>query len=133
MGIPIGPDTSLVIAESILCAADREITQELPQVRAFRHVDDFEFGLKSYSEAEQALATVQGVLKEYELELNFRKTSIEELPLSLEPRWVTELRNFNFRSTPRGQRSDLISYFDRVFDFAPKYPGDYVIKYVSSQ
>ena len=129
IGVPIGPDTSLVIAEVILSAVDIEIRKRLPSVKVMRHVDDYEFGLRSHSEAEEALAILHEALKEYELEVNTAKTSIIDLPVPVESNWVTDLRNFVFRSTPSGQKSDLIHYFDRAFLLAQDYRHDHVLKY----
>ncbi len=129
IGIPIGPDTSLVIAEIILSPIDVEIRKHLPSTRIYRHVDDYEFGFKSFSEAEEALALLHEILNEFQLEVNSNKTEILELPLPLESDWVYELRNFEFHSSPRKQKSDLIKYFDRAVILSKKYSQDHVLKY----
>ncbi|MFC1997640.1 RNA-directed DNA polymerase [Chloroflexota bacterium] len=98
IGIPIGPDTSLIIAEIILNAADTVLASylsgSLSGIRGFRHIDDYEFGCSSFAQAEELLAKLQQAINEFELELNLRKTSIIELPIPLESPWVSELRDF---------------------------------------
>ena len=44
-GLPIGPDTSLLLAETILCAIDSQLQSLYPQTRDFciRFMDDLEF------------------------------------------------------------------------------------------
>lgn len=130
-GIPIGPDSSLVIAEIVLSAADRDLLERLPQLRGFRHWDDFEFGFTYQAEAEEALATLQDVLKDYELELGTQKTDICQLPDRIEARWVPQLRDFEFRR--RRQGTDLTTYFDLAYELAKSHPDDHVLKYAVSR
>jgi hypothetical protein len=129
VGVPIGPDTSLLLSEIVLCAVDVLLQDRLARLNCFRHVDDFEFGVESYSQAEHILGVLQEALKEYELDLNFVKTEILELPLPLDPSWVTELRLFTFRQTPRTQRNDIIHYTSKAIELANQNPGDFVLKY----
>ena len=74
MGIPIGCDTSLVLAECILARVEEGLRQRLGQVRGFRYSDDFELLFRSASEAEAGLGALQEVLSQYELSVNPRKT-----------------------------------------------------------
>lgn len=94
-----------------------------------RYIDDYEIGCRSYSDAERALDVLQDVLKEFELSLNSSKTNIIQLPLPINPRWVSELAKFNFRKTKSGQASDLRSYFDKSIELLDEHPKDAVIKY----
>ena len=109
IGIPIGPDSSLVVAEAILTSVDAKLTHLKPS--GFRYVDDYEIGFGSLAEAEEMLTELQGLLAEYELHLNPRKTSIIEGPIPLDEDWVIELGRFAFRdSTPVRQLNDAISF-----------------------
>lgn len=129
IGIPIGPDSSLVIAEILLSAFDADLMGKLHNVPLMRHVDDFELAFRSYSDAEEALSVLQQVLGNYELQLNFAKTKIIELPVPLESVWVTPLRNHTFRTTPKGQRADLIRYIDLAYRLMKEHEDDHVLKY----
>lgn len=129
IGIPIGPDTSLVISEIILSAVDIELQKRIPYLSGVRKVDDYEFGCKSYSQAEEILAILQECLKEYELEINFEKTRIIKLPIQFEPSWISELRHYEIRDTPITQRNDLVQFFSRVFELSSQYPKESVLKY----
>ena len=134
IGIPIGPDTSFLISELILNAADEEITQKLDFLSGFRHYDDFEFGFDSRTRAETALTTLRLVLREeYQLELNSGKTLIVDMPARIEARWVSGLRGFHFRSTPRAQATDLMTFFDLAFELSPAYPDDHVLQYAAAR
>ncbi|MBW4650719.1 MAG: RNA-directed DNA polymerase [Kastovskya adunca ATA6-11-RM4] len=134
MGIPIGPDTSLVIAELILCASDIELEKRLASLcaypyRGFRYSDDYELIFLTRSEAETALSYLQQVLSYFELTLNPNKTRITELPCSLDAIWVLEISDYKFSDKKLAQMQDLIRYFDRAFQIAREIPQEPVLKY----
>jgi hypothetical protein len=83
IGIPIGPDTSLLIAEAVLSAIDTQINQSFQDIRGFRYYDDYEFVFSSADSAGRVLAGLQQALQGFELELNPTKTEIHSLPLPL--------------------------------------------------
>lgn len=129
VGIPIGPDTSMVLSEVILAPLDIALSELIPSLNGFRRVDDYEFGLKTYSEAEVALTGLEEVVRQFELTLNYSKTSIRELPAPLDPEWVFELRTFTFREDPIAFRNDLIHYFSRAYELSEIYAEDFVLNY----
>ena len=128
LGIPIGPDCSLVIAEIILSAVDAALLNT-GLATGFRYLDDYEFGFATYSEAEQGLADLQGKLGEYELDLNPRKTFLFELPGPIERAWATELRGLPIRQEGSGQQIDLIGYFSRAYELSRNYPDEPVLRF----
>lgn len=130
VGIPIGPDTSLLLAECTLAAVDHELIAAIPGLRGIRFIDDYEFVVNQRSEAEQVISTLQSILSKYELALNPTKTKIIELPHPIEPLWTSRLRTFVFRNAgTRGQQNDLTAYFDNAFDLARITPNEGVFKY----
>lgn len=133
IGIPIGPDSSLIIAEIIGTAIDQKLISELGQVKGLRYMDDFYLFFNTLSEAENALSKLHTISKEFELELNPTKTSIKKLPESLEREWVSDLRFFSFRDNVRSQRTDIIGYFSKAFEYTKLYPDEYVLKYAISR
>ena len=116
-GIPIGPDTSLVVAELVLAAVDTKLQHNVP-LSGFRYVDDYELTFSSRSAAEEALAAIESCLTDFGLVLNPRKTSIQELPLPLRERWAIELSRSLVREDdhPVGQRDDILTLFSIAFD-----------------
>lgn len=129
VGIPIGPDTSLPISEIVLSAADSLLQSKYANLNGIRYVDDYEFGVQTYSEAEAILNILQQVLQTFELSINFAKTKILELPLPLDPPWIIQLREFNFRNTTKHQRTDLLEYFSVTFELTNQHKTDFVLKY----
>jgi len=128
LGIPIGPDTSLVVAELVLGAVDREFAGS-EVVRGFRFMDDYEFGVQTYDAAEKTASELQTALDAFELQLNPRKTFILELPQPAEDPWPSELRTMGLRTSPRSQARDLIRLFDHAFTMARRHPNSVVVKY----
>jgi hypothetical protein len=131
VGIPIGPDTSLVIAEILLAAIDDAlISQHSNLIRGFRHVDDYELSFVNLSQAEKVLTSLQGLLAEYELFLNPRKTELCELPAPLEDNWSIDIRTFEIRDTSAtAQRNDITALFSKALETALKRPSDSVLRY----
>lgn len=133
IGIPIGPDTSRVISEIIAVAIDKELVIRDPNLIGLRHIDDYFFYFKSYSELERAKSIIQITIKDYELELNPLKVKIDQLPSVIVEPWVKELRSFNFSASPQKQKNEIIDYFNLAFGYAERYPEDHVIPYAISK
>ncbi|MEL6458565.1 MAG: RNA-directed DNA polymerase [Cyanobacteria bacterium J06621_15] len=138
LGIPIGPDTSLVVAELLLCSADVELEKRLKKTcvypfKGFRYSDDYEFTFQNISDAESALSQIQQVLSEFELVLNPDKTKIIELPCSLDSTWVLELSEYKFNDKKSTQMQDIVRYFDRTFQLLNEFPKEPVLKYAVSR
>lgn len=127
-GIPIGPDTSFLMAEVISTVLDDALVRKIGP-RYHRYIDDYEFGCITAQESDNVLGTLQEVLEGYELTLNSSKTSLAELPSSINPLWIHELSAFKFRSTEKGQAKDLLHYFDLSIAHFAKCEDDPVIKY----
>jgi Reverse transcriptase (RNA-dependent DNA polymerase) len=135
-GIPIGPDASLVVAEVLLTAVDETILSQYSDIlRGFRYVDDYELSFAKLSEAEQMLTELQGVLAQYELTLNPRKTQLEESPRNIVDRWAVELGRFPLRdsASPAGQRNDILAMVSRAFEVASEHAETPVLRYVISR
>jgi hypothetical protein len=130
--IPIGPDTSLLIAEIILSVNDLELFKKGIK-NAFRIIDDYEFGCESLSEAEYTRETLQELLYDYQLVLNSDKTHITELPVSIEALPISQLRAYQFSTkspvNELKQCNEIMHYFDQAFAFSREYPDDAILKY----
>ena len=133
LGIPISPDTSLLIAEIILSAIDVDLANQ-GITNGFRIMDDYEFGFKTRAEAEGALGILQESLNKYELALNPNKTQILELPLPTEDIGIPELRALQLadakNSSPKAQLYDIIYHFDRAFELSKENPEGTYLKYM---
>jgi hypothetical protein len=127
-GLPIGPDTSLIISEIILTVVDMEISK-LPNLKGFRFYDDFYLYFTNKQDAENALTTLNVALGKYELETNPRKTEITEIPISVDSKWKPELSLYKFRESASAQFTDIMNFFNRALEYHRLYPEERVIKY----
>jgi hypothetical protein len=128
IGIPIGPDTSFLIAELILSVCDERL-QKKKITRLTRYIDDYEFGCESLQIAESHRDRLQELLSEFELVLNPDKTEIIELPIPLEAPCISSIRTFSI-PTGTSQRYALISIFDMVFENVKQNPDASLLKYL---
>ncbi len=131
MGIPIGPDTSLVISELVACKMDEIFCEGAKKIKGARFYDDYILYFKSSVEAEETLKNLQRILADYCLDINEEKTFIEVFPVEFDflNSWSVYLSRFEFREGIGKQRTDLLSYFSMAFDFAQKNSKDTVLKY----
>jgi len=130
VGLPVGPDTSLVVAELVLSEVDRLVVAGAPPSAGLRYYDDYELSYPTHAQALQGLATLQGVLAEFQLQLNRKKTRVVELLQPLDSPWVNTLRAYSIESKDeKTQRGALIAYFDLLTELSAAYPDDNVIEY----
>ncbi len=129
VGIPIGPDTSLVVSEIVMQACDRSLLAELPTLQGYRYIDDYELAFSTRTEAEDAFHVLERHLREFELALNPLKTSVLELPMPTQAGWITPLVDRQFRATPRMQERDLYAFFDLAAGLQSEYPMDGVLQF----
>lgn len=130
VGIPIGPDSSLLIAEIVLTAVDVGLTKACGPLRGYRYVDDYELAFRTLAEAEAALTQIQGQLSQFELGVNPRKTHIVETPCAIEADWVVDLLRFQIRThTPRTLVNDTLAFFSHAFQHAAIHRDHGVLAY----
>ena len=133
MGIPIGPDTSFLLAEALLGSFDADLVAQLRNRPGWRSMDEYEFSFSTYSAAEEGIAILQELLSEFELSLNPRKTGIHECPLPLNPEWVTKLQAVALPDARRAPRRIIVTFIDRAFETAHRYPGEAVMNWTISR
>lgn len=130
MGLPIGPDTSHVIAEVISTTVDLLLRASLKSWPAgFRYVDDYYLFFPSMAEAEAALASLSRALKEFELQINFEKTRICPVSEIVDDYWTHQLRSFEIDKRARKQRSDIHHFFELAKAIAAKNADENVMTY----
>jgi hypothetical protein len=132
-GIPIGPDASFIISEVIGTAMDLQLASRLPSTRGTRSIDDYYLYFSTLSEAERCIAVINEIAGEFELDINDAKTEIVLMPDSLEPIWKSDLRTFAIRDGAAPQSFDLLTLFDRAFEYSKQFPSDSVLTYAAKQ
>src|SRR5262249_47002652 len=127
-GLPIGPDTSLAISEILLAEVDETLAAKATINGGVRFIDDIELSFKRLADAEAAVAALEALLNEFELQLNAAKTKIVKLPESLDASFATQLRPY-IPPEIGASRSHWTDYFNLAFNLATKYPADGVLRY----
>jgi len=129
IGIPIGPDTSHILAEIIACRIDKILeTESNIELKALRFYDDYSIFTKNKSDAEKVLKYLQKILNKFQLEINESKIKLLEYPIPFDNDWVIQLNQFDFTTN---QKNSLRNYFSLVFEFANKNPNKsgWIIQY----
>lgn len=130
-GIPVGPDTSLVISEVILARIDKILSRR--RVLGLRYIDDYELTFKSEKHALEARSILQESLLEYELDLSPPKTVVQSLPQALQDSWVAALNQFQVSTDSPYFETQIIRFFDRAFELAQQNPREGVLKYAAGR
>ena len=133
-GVPIGPATSHIISEIILCEVDEALCA-IDDTYQFTHfADDYECYCETRAQAETFILDLERELRKYLLELNPKKLLIEELPVGYQEQWIRTLRhhlpsnqNQNQKLSPRC----IIEILDSAVDLQKHYPDKNVLKYAA--
>jgi len=128
-GIPIGPDTSLIISEIILCTLDKEIQSRYSELNMVRYYDDYLLNFEDYAQAEDVFKCIQRLLNTYHLEINEEKTKIDKEPISFEEPWAIHIGSFSISNHPNKQKNDIYNYFSLAFKYSKECPKFFVLKY----
>lgn len=129
VGIPIGPDTSLVLAEMLMQQCDSKLSSQIPSLKGHRFIDDYELSFYTRTEAEEAFHILEHVLRDYELALNPKKTHVVELPIPFETPWAGELRSLSIRTSVSGQAADMEALINKAFQLHKIFPDEPVLSY----
>jgi hypothetical protein len=130
IGIPIGPDTSFVVAEIVLTAVDAALKGKVSKLRGFRYLDDYEAAFRSRAEAEEAQFHLESALGDFELVINPFKTHILELPQPWRASWPHDLQTFPIRTASSKETlNDVIALFSRAAEIARAHPYAGALKY----
>ena len=90
-GILIGPHTSNVLSEIILCAIDKKLSSKYQCY--IRNIDDYLCYTETKEEAERFLIDLNRELREFDLLMNHKKTEISELPIAVVDSWIHKIQN----------------------------------------
>jgi len=112
----------------LLANIDQDLDSTCDINGGVRFIDDIELSFQRLADAEAALAKLEALLNEYELQLNANKTRIVALPESLDAPYATELRPQLPHKT-EATRTQWTDFFNRAFALARAYPADGVLRY----
>lgn len=130
IGLPIGPDTSHILAEIIGVAIDDKLKSLFGELPAgFRYVDDYFLFFADRKSAENALAFLTKAINYFELQINATKTRIIEVKDLVEESWKYNLKQLKISPKKRQQRDDIHNYFEVLFALEKRFQDESLIKY----
>lgn len=126
IGIPIGPDTSRILAELVAVEVEEIAKAQIPDfdTRGVRYVDDMLIGLPESETSSVVLSGLSLALYEYQLELNAEKTGTFGLGCAHTPEWIHFVRTFALTTKASQQRDDLDSFFEHAIFLADQNKHD---------
>lgn len=119
-GLLIGPHTSNVLSEIILCAIDEGLSKKYDSY--IRNIDDYLCYVDTKEEADNFIIDLNRELRKYNLLLNHKKTEIYELPVCVGQTWIHKIQN---HMTTFQKFKDYIDYRE-IQSFI-----DFIIKLIS--
>ena len=127
-GLLIGPHTSNLLSEVILVVVDKNLYDR--EFRFVRHVDDYDCYVESYEKAQQFLNALEYELRQFDLPLNYKKTKIEELPISSTKHWKHRLNSVQMVSKNGHTTYTEVNHFlDVAIQLAAEENDSAVLKY----
>ncbi|MBB1249829.1 RNA-directed DNA polymerase [Rhizobium sp. G21] len=132
VGLPIGPETSRILAEIISSRIDFQFSSDLPKLRVDavdRLQDDWMVGAGSLEEAEKILSVISACYRDYGLEINGTKTSITHILGSRLESWRSEISAFLSHRSGGLYGSRMQEFLSLCFRLQLASPGEPVMNY----
>lgn len=135
VGIPVGPETSRIIAETISARIDQGYAARFPDSdkdNIDRLQDDWMVGVGTLETAETVLSAISGLYREYGLDINGSKTSIDRIVGDRESEWISEMKAFLSHRTGRLSGSRLREFLELTLLLQSQNPTASVVSYALS-
>lgn len=131
MGIPVGPDTSRLVSEFILCAIEKNIDRKLVDkiIGGYRYIDDFFLCFSSYTDAEVFLTALRDSVSDFDLQLNASKTYISDALNFNEESWPGEIPQLKLSGSRDNQRQNIIRFFTEVIRLSKSLPDESIASF----
>ncbi|RWP08949.1 RNA-directed DNA polymerase [Mesorhizobium sp.] len=131
IGIPVGPDSSRIISELILCAIEQQIgADHFARLTAgYRYMDDFFLCFASHVDAEAFLAALREAVLSFDLQLNASKTHIMDALGFNEESWPGDIAQLRLARSTNDQRRDLIRFFSEVIRLSKSWPDESIASF----
>jgi len=134
IGIPIGPETSRVIAEIISSRIDDDFAADtdLNNKDIDRLQDDWFIGVSTFEEAEDVLSKIARLYRNYGLEINGSKTSINHILKTKNLTWTSEITSFLAHKSGPLKGARLKEFLNLSLRLQTEFENDHVINYAMS-
>ncbi|MCA2011028.1 RNA-directed DNA polymerase [Cereibacter sphaeroides] len=97
VGIPIGPETSRIIAEVISSRIDADFQDHRLNLASHcvdRLQDDWNVGANTLEQAEDVITCISSIYRNYGLDINGSKTSVNHIQGTSRKTWISEIAAF---------------------------------------
>ena len=125
-GLLIGPIASNLLSEVILTVVDKKLYDK--GYRYSRNVDDYECYTESYEQSQRFLHDLEESLREYDLPLNHKKTSISPLPVAVTDKWIHKLNSYLVTNNTINYK-EVNAYLDLAIGLAIDLGNSAILKY----
>ena len=135
IGVPIGPETSRILAEIISSRIDLDFSEQLGDLLGEvvdRLQDDWTVGAATLEKSEKILSVISSCYREYGLEINGSKTSISHILASDQENWKSEISAFLSHRRGGLYRSRLEEFLALCLRLQLEYPSAPVLNYALS-
>lgn len=136
IGIPVGPETSRIVAEIISSKIDSELQYQNPsdfhQIKCDRMQDDWTIGVHNQQIAEEILSQLSQKYQDFGLQINGLKTSIQHLSERNHQNWVSEISQFLNQDSKQISGVKLGKFLDFAYCLQCNNPDQSVTTYVNS-
>ena len=135
-GIPVGPDTSRIVAELLLSGIAKELRfpKNVTTVNCLRLVDDLLVGFENAEEAKGLLGDLRSKFWAYNLQLNEEKTAIIDSRLEFAPAWEHELDDVSVQKSDFvSQRTQIARLLDSALAVAATHNDSSAAKFAASR
>jgi hypothetical protein len=132
IGIPVGPETSRIIADVISGRIDEAFSAQQPLIPAAnvdRLQDDWFVGTSTLERAEAALTSISHAYRSFSLDINGSKTAVERTLSPISETWLAEIGAFLSHSKAKLTRNTLREFLHLILKLQLDYPNAPVVKY----
>ena len=127
-GLLIGPHSSNLISEIILTVVDKKISES--GFSFVRNIDDYECFVETYERGQEFLTCLNSELREFDLPLNRKKTSILPLPNAIVEKWINRLTDaITLQIGGSIKRKQIKTFLDTVLLLMNEAEDAAVLKY----
>ncbi len=135
IGIPIGPETSRIIAEIISVRIDadfKNLNKDRPSISVDRLQDDWVVGVETLEQAEDVLSQISRIYRSFGLDINGSKTSIEHIIAAKQATWLSEIGAFLSHRRGALQGTRLREFLTLCLRLQSEHQSDPVLNYALS-
>ncbi len=135
IGIPIGPETSRIIAEVISSRIDADFNShglDLADHSIDRLQDDWNVGVRTLEQAEDVVSCISSIYRNYGLEINGSKTSIDHIVASKRKLWISEIGAFLSHRTGALRGARLREFITMTLRLQADFQSEPIVSYALS-